>query len=246
MTSDRGQGLRSSEGADRDLSWRRIFDQHAAQGEARKSPPATRSPRRWVRNHPADRQTPARSVTARFFSCSISHRPPAFVPAKPGETALLRGDRDLGPYFFFAPLPPSLSAPSPPPPPPLRWLQNRRWLRPLSPIRGNNAWMMTATLLVLLMILPGPVRCSNGGGLTRSKNMLSTMTQIAGYRLPRHAGLGDVGLQPRFLGDTTYEGTLGPVYQRGAATSCPAPMPAARRRPSPMKSSANMSSSASR
>lgn len=41
---------------------------------------------------------------------------------------------------------------------------------------GNNAWMMTATLLVLLMILPGLALFY--GGLTRSKNMLSTMTQV--------------------------------------------------------------------
>jgi Amt family ammonium transporter len=46
------------------------------------------------------------------------------------------------------------------------------------PNPGNNAWMMTATLLVLLMILPGLALFY--GGLTRSKNMLSTMTQIGG------------------------------------------------------------------
>ncbi|NVD44648.1 ammonium transporter [Qipengyuania atrilutea] len=43
---------------------------------------------------------------------------------------------------------------------------------------GNNAWMMTATLLVLLMIIPGLALFY--GGLTRSKNMLSTMTQVGG------------------------------------------------------------------
>jgi Amt family ammonium transporter len=44
------------------------------------------------------------------------------------------------------------------------------------PDPGNNAWMMTSTVLVLLMILPGLALFY--GGLTRSKNMLSTMTQI--------------------------------------------------------------------
>ncbi len=44
------------------------------------------------------------------------------------------------------------------------------------PNPGNNAWMMTATVLVLLMIVPGLALFY--GGLTRSKNMLSTMTQI--------------------------------------------------------------------
>jgi len=41
---------------------------------------------------------------------------------------------------------------------------------------GNNAWMMTSTILVLMMILPGLALFY--GGLTRSKNMLATMTQI--------------------------------------------------------------------
>ena len=41
---------------------------------------------------------------------------------------------------------------------------------------GNNAWMMTATLLVLLMVLPGLALFY--GGLTRSKNKLATMTQV--------------------------------------------------------------------
>jgi len=49
---------------------------------------------------------------------------------------------------------------------------------PPVPNPGNNAWMMTATVLVLLMILPGLALFY--GGLTRAKNMLSTMTQIGG------------------------------------------------------------------
>ncbi|QZP08552.1 ammonium transporter [Caenibius sp. WL] len=44
------------------------------------------------------------------------------------------------------------------------------------PNPGNNAWMMTATVLVLLMILPGLALFY--GGMARSKNMLSTMTQV--------------------------------------------------------------------
>ena len=42
--------------------------------------------------------------------------------------------------------------------------------------KGDTAWMLVSTLLVLLMILPGLQLFY--GGLTRSKNMLSTMTQI--------------------------------------------------------------------
>ncbi|MGF7171350.1 Amt family ammonium transporter [Sphingobium xanthum] len=47
---------------------------------------------------------------------------------------------------------------------------------PAVPNPGNNAWMMTSTILVLLMILPGLALFY--GGLTRSKNMIATMTQI--------------------------------------------------------------------
>ena len=42
--------------------------------------------------------------------------------------------------------------------------------------KGDTAWMMTSTLLVLMMILPGLALFY--GGLTRAKNMLSAMTQI--------------------------------------------------------------------
>jgi Amt family ammonium transporter len=42
--------------------------------------------------------------------------------------------------------------------------------------KGDTAWMMTSTLLVLLMILPGLALFY--GGLVRTKNMLSVMTQI--------------------------------------------------------------------
>ncbi len=42
--------------------------------------------------------------------------------------------------------------------------------------KGDTAWMMTSTVLVLLMIVPGLALFY--GGLTRAKNMLSTMTQI--------------------------------------------------------------------
>ncbi|OYW86885.1 MAG: ammonia channel protein, partial [Sphingobium sp. 32-64-5] len=55
------------------------------------------------------------------------------------------------------------------------WAQDAAATAPV-PDPGNNAWMMTATILVLLMILPGLALFY--GGLTRSKNMLSTMTQI--------------------------------------------------------------------
>jgi Amt family ammonium transporter len=42
--------------------------------------------------------------------------------------------------------------------------------------KGDTAWMLTSTLLVLLMILPGLALFY--GGLVRTKNMLSVMTQV--------------------------------------------------------------------
>lgn len=42
--------------------------------------------------------------------------------------------------------------------------------------KGDTAWMMISTVLVLMMILPGLALFY--GGLTRTKNMLSTMTQV--------------------------------------------------------------------
>ncbi|MCM8730435.1 ammonium transporter [Hephaestia sp. GCM10023244] len=52
------------------------------------------------------------------------------------------------------------------------------WAQSAAPTvdKGDTAWMMTATILVLMMILPGLALFY--GGLTRAKNMLSTMTQV--------------------------------------------------------------------
>ena len=81
------------------------------------------------------------------------------------------------------------------------------------PNPGNNAWMMTATILVLLMIIPGLTLFY--GGLTRSKNMLSTMTQIGST-----AALAMIiwvmwGYSLAF-GDTTYDGLLGKFISGGS------------------------------
>jgi len=78
---------------------------------------------------------------------------------------------------------------------------------------GNNAWMMTATILVLLMIIPGLTLFY--GGLTRSKNMLSTMTQIGAT-----ASLAMIvwvvwGFSLAF-GATSYEGWLGSFISGGS------------------------------
>lgn len=81
------------------------------------------------------------------------------------------------------------------------------------PNPGNNAWMMTSTVLVLLMILPGLALFY--GGLTRSKNMLSTMTQIGGTAALAMLIWVMWGYSLAF-GDTVYEGTMGLFISGGS------------------------------
>ena len=81
------------------------------------------------------------------------------------------------------------------------------------PDPGNNAWMMTATVLVLLMILPGLALFY--GGLTRSKNMLSMMTQIGAAAALAMLVWVMWGYSLAF-GDTNYEGTLGLFVSGGS------------------------------
>src|SRR3546814_16636832 len=44
--------------------------------------------------------------------------------------------------------------------------------------KGDTAWMLTSTILVLAMILPGLALFY--GGLVRSKNMLTVLSQVLG------------------------------------------------------------------
>ena len=81
------------------------------------------------------------------------------------------------------------------------------------PNPGNNAWMMTATVLVLVMIIPGLTLFY--GGLTRSKNMLSTMTQIGATASLAMLIWVMWGFSLAF-GDTSYEGTLGMFISGGS------------------------------
>ena len=81
------------------------------------------------------------------------------------------------------------------------------------PNPGNNAWMMTATVLVLMMILPGLALFY--GGLTRQKNMLSTMTQVGATAALAMLIWVMWGYSLAF-GDTTYEGMLGLFVSGGS------------------------------
>ena len=74
------------------------------------------------------------------------------------------------------------------------------------PNPGDNAWMMTSTVLVMLMILPGLALFY--GGLTRSKNMLSMLTQIGATACLAMIIWVMWGFSLAF-GDTNYDGWLG-------------------------------------
>ncbi|GAA0264878.1 ammonium transporter [Alteraurantiacibacter aestuarii] len=78
---------------------------------------------------------------------------------------------------------------------------------------GNNAWMMTATVLVMMMILPGLALFY--GGLTRSKNMLSTMTQIGATAALAMLVWIMWGYSLAF-GPTAIEGFMGQFFSTGA------------------------------
>ena len=54
--------------------------------------------------------------------------------------------------------------------------------------KGDNAWMMTSTVLVLLMTIPGLGLFY--GGMVRQKNVLSVLTHVFYTVVPRHHDLG--------------------------------------------------------
>src|SRR3546814_10994690 len=58
------------------------------------------------------------------------------------------------------------------------WAQDAATAAPV-PDKGDTAWMMVSTILVLMMVLPGLALFS--GGLTRTKNMLSHITQVGAW-----------------------------------------------------------------
>lgn len=98
-------------------------------------------------------------------------------------------------------------------------------LQALSVDKGDTAWMMVSTILVLMMVLPGLALFY--GGLVRSKNMLSILSQVLGitaasilvwvawgYALAFGGGGAFIGARQFFLGgiDGT---TLIPTFTEG-------------------------------
>ena len=81
------------------------------------------------------------------------------------------------------------------------------------PDPGNNAWMMTATVLVMMMILPGLALFY--GGLTRAKNMLSMLTQVGAAASLAMIVWVTWGYSLAF-GDTIYDAPLGLFVSGGS------------------------------
>ena len=63
------------------------------------------------------------------------------------------------------------------------------------PNKGDTAWMLISTVLVLMMTIPGLALFY--GGLVRTKNMLSVLTQVFAIVCLVGDDLGDLRLQPR-------------------------------------------------
>ena len=68
-----------------------------------------------------------------------------------------------------------------------------RRLPELSANKGDTAWMLTSTVLVILMSIPGLALFY--GGLVRSKNMLSVLMQVFYRVLVDQRAVGHLRLQ---------------------------------------------------
>ena len=71
---------------------------------------------------------------------------------------------------------------------------------------GNTAWLLVASLLVLMMILPGLALFY--GGLVRAKNLLSVMSQVLGVTALVMLGWVGWGYSLAFSGDGQWVGDL--------------------------------------
>jgi Amt family ammonium transporter len=83
----------------------------------------------------------------------------------------------------------------------------------LSVDKGDTAWMLVSTLLVLMMILPGLALFY--GGLVRAKNMLSILSQVLGITAIAILVWVGWGYSLAFAGGTAFVGGLGKVFFAG-------------------------------
>ncbi len=78
---------------------------------------------------------------------------------------------------------------------------------------GDTAWMIVATLLVLLMIVPGLALFY--GGLVRAKNMLSVLTQVLAITCVVMVVWVVYGYSLAFSGDGPFIGNLAGAFLKG-------------------------------
>ena len=87
--------------------------------------------------------------------------------------------------------------------------------------KGDNAWMLTSTVLVLLMTIPGLALFY--GGLVRSKNMLSVLTHVF-YTVCIVILIWAIyGYSLAFTGGSPYIGGLSKAFLMGVTTNSAAP-----------------------
>jgi Amt family ammonium transporter len=86
-------------------------------------------------------------------------------------------------------------------------------MQPLAVDRGDTAWMLISTILVLMMILPGLALFY--GGLVRTKNMLSILTQILGITAASILIWVGWGYSLAFADGTALAGGLGKAFLVG-------------------------------
>jgi Amt family ammonium transporter len=87
--------------------------------------------------------------------------------------------------------------------------------------KGDNAWMLTSTVLVLLMTIPGLALFY--GGLVRAKNMLSVLTHVF-YTVCIVVLIWAIyGYSLAFTGGSPYIGGLSKAFMMGMTTDSAAP-----------------------
>jgi Amt family ammonium transporter len=88
---------------------------------------------------------------------------------------------------------------------------------PTVPNKGDTAWMMVSTLLVILMTVPGLALFY--GGLVRSKNMLSVLMQVLGGVLADRRAVGVYGYSLAFTEGNAFIGGARQAVPEGHLTA---------------------------
>ncbi len=85
------------------------------------------------------------------------------------------------------------------------------------PDKGDTTWMLISTVLVLLMTIPGLALFY--GGLVRTKNMLSVLTQVFAIVAVVSIIWVLYGYSAAFTGGSPFVGGLGKIFLKGVTTT---------------------------